>query len=407
MSEHDLPGDDEALARALDAWTPLDPPADFADRVLAARGPIAQPRRARRTWLLAAPLSAAALLVIVLFAIARDGNKSARGDMTLAAEQSEASAQPASPRPHPSGNPNGNGAGVAMGSGVVAMGSAAGSAAPINGTSMDAGVVNLPVARTSPISITAGASVVLHDQNPTTAVQIDTAATCTPGATITATRDGAAPVRASGQAHAVVELTAGAWRYEVTCTSASAPAATGTILVRSDSAYEKLPAQTPDQTITLDGRRWVISYTGRVPAIVVTAPADAKRITVGNAATPALDLPVTRGAATIASGALADGTYAVFPEPVTSTWKRTDLVVEYDRTAPVLTVTKIFEPASGGVKITGRLLPGWSLEVNGAPATIDRRTQTFVGDVTFSAPILRATHPTHGQHLYVLPIITR
>jgi len=72
----DLAGE-AAVARALDAWTPLAPPADFTDRVLAARAaavPTADAalgaRGRRRRWLVAAgaitATAAAALAVIVL-----------------------------------------------------------------------------------------------------------------------------------------------------------------------------------------------------------------------------------------------------------------------------------------------------------------------------------------------------
>jgi hypothetical protein len=59
---------DPELARALEAWPPLAPPADFADRVLAAReAPApARPRRARLIGGLAAAIAAAAAVLVMV-----------------------------------------------------------------------------------------------------------------------------------------------------------------------------------------------------------------------------------------------------------------------------------------------------------------------------------------------------
>jgi hypothetical protein len=73
---HDDVPADAAISRALDAWTPLAPPADFTARVLAARAVAAEPARdaalvrgaRRRRWLIAAggAATAAAAAMILL-----------------------------------------------------------------------------------------------------------------------------------------------------------------------------------------------------------------------------------------------------------------------------------------------------------------------------------------------------
>src|SRR4051812_21282669 len=74
--------DDPMLDRALAAWTPLAPPADLADRVLAARiATPPTPRRARRAiaiTIAAAGLASAAALVLVL----RPAHRASHGQVT-------------------------------------------------------------------------------------------------------------------------------------------------------------------------------------------------------------------------------------------------------------------------------------------------------------------------------------
>src|SRR5262245_20040921 len=80
MQDDDAP---DAVARALDAWTPLAPPADFADRVLAAREdpPVARTRR-RAWWLagIAGALAAASAAVVVV----RSPHRAAEGALVAA-----------------------------------------------------------------------------------------------------------------------------------------------------------------------------------------------------------------------------------------------------------------------------------------------------------------------------------
>ena len=69
--DRDDPASDAQLARALDAWTPLAPPDDFTDRVLAARAAVAAPpapsaRRRRARWLVGATVAAAAAVAVVV-----------------------------------------------------------------------------------------------------------------------------------------------------------------------------------------------------------------------------------------------------------------------------------------------------------------------------------------------------
>ena len=79
MQDDEVPPPDGDLDRALGAWTPLPPPADFADRVLAARDRAA-PRRWRRVRMIGGVAAAgAAALVGAALAACTKGDTPAAG----------------------------------------------------------------------------------------------------------------------------------------------------------------------------------------------------------------------------------------------------------------------------------------------------------------------------------------
>lgn len=75
--------DDDVPADVLDAWSPLAPPAGFADRVLAAPAPVAKRRVPLVLGATAAVLAAAAVAVAVL--VSRPADRSASGTVTASA----------------------------------------------------------------------------------------------------------------------------------------------------------------------------------------------------------------------------------------------------------------------------------------------------------------------------------
>lgn len=88
MDDDELPGPpDPVLERALEAWTPLAPPADFAVRVLAARDASAPPRR-RRARMFAAIAAAGA--AAAAFAVLRPPHRAAGGVLVTTQRTTEA-----------------------------------------------------------------------------------------------------------------------------------------------------------------------------------------------------------------------------------------------------------------------------------------------------------------------------
>jgi len=80
MQDDDAPPPDAAVSRALAAWTPLAPPADFVDRVLDARAPTAPPARStRRRVVLLGGIAAAGAVAAALALVVSSPHRAARG----------------------------------------------------------------------------------------------------------------------------------------------------------------------------------------------------------------------------------------------------------------------------------------------------------------------------------------
>ena len=80
MQDDPTPSPDAAVARALDAWAPLAPPADFVDRVLDARAVTAPPPRSTRrrvVWL--GGIAAAGAVAAALALVVSSPHRAARG----------------------------------------------------------------------------------------------------------------------------------------------------------------------------------------------------------------------------------------------------------------------------------------------------------------------------------------
>lgn len=80
---------DEAERRALEAWATLPPPADFADRVVAARARAPAPAR-RRRWPLVVTGAVACAAAAALFTLTRTPSRADRGELIAASRTTRA-----------------------------------------------------------------------------------------------------------------------------------------------------------------------------------------------------------------------------------------------------------------------------------------------------------------------------
>jgi len=211
MSDHDT---DDALDHALEAWTPMEPPADFVDRVLAARVPLAPRVTSKRAWWLAAPVAAVAMIAIVVF-VSSTAKHDARG---VERSPSAVSSNGAQMEQH-----------AGSGSAMVAMGSGAGVA--MNQPVVDAGVVAQPpgtfeVPDVDPPSIAVivirvGDSATIHDPELATKIDLDFAGKCPDGGAVDIARGAdfahEKTVVVYGRARAATTLGDGTYHYRLRC----------------------------------------------------------------------------------------------------------------------------------------------------------------------------------------------
>jgi hypothetical protein len=402
MSDQDRNTDDDrVVARALDAWTPLEPPVDFADRVLAARVPFA-PRAAKRAWWIAAPIAAVAMIALVLFFATQRSMNAAATEPGVSAQHVAENGMPVDLlAPAGSASP-GSGALIAAGSGSasIAMNQPYGT---------DAGVANLPTAvddAETDIAIIAGTSVTIHDPSPITALHIDFSAQCpTGGHVIVSDARDVEVARASGRTRAVLTVEVGRWPYEVRCDAdPRALPVTGTITVQSDAADRKLPKLTRAvNTIDADGRTWRVSYQTVTPDIRVRAP-KATHVRFASAGVET-ELAVIGGVAKLPP--LAPGTYTYWALAPSGPTKVSTLIIDVDHTAPRIYLGKLRSSSNSAMILEGVAAPGWTLSMNGDPITIRADRHFEVSARGFKRVVIRAEHPALGVHYFATLPITR
>ncbi len=386
--------------RALDAWTPMEPPADFVDRVLSAR-PLEVPSRTRSAWWLAAPAMAVAMIAIVLIfanTAKKDAATQSRGavavDTTMEATDSRMALNGAGSSEAAAGSGESAPAGVAM-----------------NQPVSDAGVATQTPSVGDPpeidLAIAAGDDVTIHDAAPRTSVQLRFDGHCSTDTTVTAVTPGKT-VTARGKTRATLELAPGTWTYAAEC-DADRPAFQpgGTIRVLHDDASEKVAVEPARSDIDADGRTWRISYRTRIPDVRVKVPAGTTAIRITQTRSgSAIEVPVRDGVAVITSNRLAQGQYTITTKPTNA--KTTTLIIDFDSAAPQLQIARVrSRPSGSSMIVSGTSAPGWTLSIDGAKVPLDSRGRFEATARGFERVILRAEHPEHGVHYYVTLPITR
>ncbi len=228
---------DDTLDRALDAWTPMDPPANFVDRVVAARVSLAPRVTSKRAWWLAAPIAAVAMIAIVVF-VSSTAMKSDRAAESPSAVSSNGARTEQAAGSGSDMTAVGSGAGVAMNQPVSAD---AGVAAQPPGT-FDVPDEDPP--SIAVITIRAGDSATIHDPELATKIDLDFAGTCPDGGAVELAR-GPTKVVVYGRARAAATLDEGSYHYQLRCRTGP-PVAEGRIDVIRDDARRPLPTQATD-----------------------------------------------------------------------------------------------------------------------------------------------------------------
>lgn len=259
-------------------------------------------------------------------------------------------------------------------------------------------------------TIRAGDSFMIRDPKPPTALGFDFSAAC-PGAGVVSRSDGAS---ARGDKRAILFLPAGHQEYSVRCIGPDGVdtnvAVSGAITVVADAARAEFSRLPPATVVDMDGRRYTVLYQNLLPSVIARwqdAPPSSGGYTLH------IDKDKTKGPTakqSLKSGAIAEGTHTIWYE--TDDGKKspeTTLVIKFDNAAPTASVR---EPIDGSfapgdtVKVSGVVVEGWSVSVNGTAVPLDEQkrfstTTTAPAGERENAVVLRITNPKRGTVYYV------
>ena len=249
--------------------------------------------------------------------------------------------------------------------------------------------------------VVAGASFVVHDEAPPTAIGFRFEKACPQGGRL---EIGGKWTEAEQQGN--LRLGVGRHEYVVRCLDRPETVAVrGELRILSDSGTRQLPSFTPSAQVTADGRTYTVLYQARLPSVTVawpTAPeASSYSLTVDGRTTR-----TTKPGHTFPSGALAAGTHVATFAADTSpprASRPTTIVIKVDAQAPT---GRVAEPKAGfaagaTVPVAGQALPGWTVSVDGAPIEKDAAGRFAAKVPTNGTLSIAFSHPTLGMHYYL------
>lgn len=255
---------------------------------------------------------------------------------------------------------------------------------------------------------TAGESLVIRDPRPPTALGFDFSSVCS-GPALVARGD----VSARGDKRAALFFPPGVHNYTVRCIGPDGleekPAATGVVTVVADAARAELPRLPPSTVVDMDGRRYTVLYQNLLPSVVARwqeAPASAGGYALH------LDgqtLKADGARHSFRSGSVTEGSHTLWFATADGAKKspETTLVIKFDNAAPAASVREpedgSFKPGDS-VKVSGVVVEGWTVAVNGQPVPLDeqrRFSTTTTAAVSDNAVVIRLSHPQRGTVHYV------
>ncbi len=258
-------------------------------------------------------------------------------------------------------------------------------------------------------TVRAGESIFVRDPRPPTALGFDFSAVC-PGAGVVSRGDGTATAR--GERKATLSLAGGHHEYAVRCIGPDGVeekvAASGTVTVVADAARAELARLPPSTVVDMDGRRYTVLYQNQLPSVIARWP-DAPQ---SSSYLVHVDKERTKSPApklSLKPGSVGEGTHTLSFETGDGSKKssETTLVIKFDNAAPAASVR---DPVDGSfqsgdtVKVSGVVVEGWTVSVNGAAVALDdqkRFATTATVPAGETALVLRLSHPKRGTVYYV------
>lgn len=260
------------------------------------------------------------------------------------------------------------------------------------------------------LAIRAGESIVIRDPKGVTAVGFDFSSVCPGAAVVARGSENAGAVR--GDRRVNMAVPGGQHEYSVRCIGPDGveekAAATGTVTVIADAARAELPKVPPATLVDMDGRRYTVLYQNQLPSVIARwadAPPGKSYVVHLDKDRVKSDAPKKE----LKAGTVSEGTHTLWFETDDGSKKsaETTLVIKFDNAAPAASVR---EPADGSftpgdsVKVSGVVVEGWSVQVNGQPVQLDeqkRFSTTTIVPATDTAIVLKLSHPKRGTVHYV------
>ena len=366
--------------RMLDTWTAIEPPADFADRVIGAN-----PGRRWLPYAVAAVSVAAAATVLVIVL------------------PSETVTEPA---PIAIALPDAGFIGQTPDSGAAVEPRITDAAIPL----VDA--MTITPGGPYDVDLGVGTTATIHDPLGETRVNFHSTR-CKAGMQIELARDSRFSPRTANQGvpGVVMSVGTGAWHYRASCMAGGmpeAPFATGQLAVARDDARRRIMMEFPYTTVEADGRTYKISYQANVPVVIARRPTGGETLhLVSPNGSQKLDARGTNGDITVGAGPLVDGTHSFwFTRGGVTVGKVSTLVIAFDESAPqvMLEAPADGDPATSRVEVRGSVVAGWNVAFEATKIPVDAK-QRFTARVRlrdgFKSIALRLEHPQRGTHFYV------
>lgn len=365
---------DERRALAT-AWSALEPPADFADRVLAAPP--------TRRWLPYVAIASAAVAVALLAIVI---------------------VRPVEPD-RPQVAPQAVDAGLA----ITAPPDAA-TLAPADAAVADADRYDL--------DLQIGQNAVIHAASGDARINFFTRA-CHAGLQVEIDRDPkfTAPTAAQGITGAIVELSTGAYHYRGTCMSGGMPEPThvsGRIAVVRDRVDRTLPGAPLPVQLRADGRQYRVRFSDQLPEVTLEIPPGGERLHVtGPGVNRSFPVRAPQRAIVLPGATFGEGDYRLWFERGGVELGTIQVRFEFDNLAPQFTIESPSEPVFGvprqtsvvdEVRVRGTVSTGWTAAFETISIPIGDRGR-FEATVSprrvLRSLAIRFSHPQRGTH-YVL-----
>jgi hypothetical protein len=272
-----------------------------------------------------------------------------------------------------------------------------------------------PDRRRADITLSAGDSVVLHNDRPPLAVRLRVDRLCPGEARVELGKAARRREPISGAGAVVLHLSAGVHPYSVRCAgdAPGAPArAAGVLSLKRDSGDVPLSRSAPSNTIDADGRRYTVLFQTRLPALTLVWPNPAARadldLHIESAGGGSRTLHVPTPQHRLRSGALPEGTHTWWYAAKDGRQSpKTTLTIRFDNTAPTAQFFRASALAGappGTIAVDGVAMQGAKVSASGQLLSVDDhgRFRAAVAPLDGDdAVAVRIEPPYGGSHCYV------